>query len=225
MNWKPISLDTFIPQLPKIWNENFSSVERYIDLIYDGSRGILLKPLETSGRVRAASGEFTTVQVDNLIVRNQFTNLYSNSTTADLDFVTSFTGADVSTRIATQDPSVLIWPYEPSAFVWVDVNQPYYKISNDVSIGFQNSTIGQEFRIIFDPSVSGSSPYTILLSSVIDPSLGDSSVGVSVLNVTVPDSSATWIKLITTSWDASNGPTWTVKEYAGTYTISEYKLS
>ena len=219
MDWSQIYQETYIPELPKFWNANFASVKRYMDVFYDASRGILIKPLETTGRVKGATGEFVTVQVDNLIVRNQFTNLYGNTTTIDSDFVTAYNGDDASTRLATWDPSsaswdpsTMIWPMEPSAYSWVDVNQSYFKIGNDVSYGFENDNLGQEFRVIFDLETGLTSPFTILVDS--------SEGGQSNLVVDYSDADSTWLKLITVAYDASYGPTWVVKEYAGTYTIS-----
>lgn len=213
MDWSQIYLDTFIPELPKYWNGNFASFKRYLDVFYEENRGILIKPLETTGRVKGARGEFVTAVVDNLIVRNQFTNLYDNTTTIDSDFVNAYTGIDASTRIATSEASTnYIWPYEPSAYSWVDVNQSYFKIGNDASYGFQNNNLGQEFRVIFNTDVSTTSIYTLLLESSIGGSIN--------LTVDYADADLTWVKLITTAWDASYGPTWTVKEYGGSILIS-----
>ena len=214
MDWSQIYLDTFIPELPKYWNGNFQSFKRYLDVFFDENREIIIKPLETTGRVKGARGEFVTCVVDNLVVRNQFTNLYQNTTTADLDFVTFYLGADVSTRVSTWDPSVAVWPQEPSAYSWVDVNAPYIKIGNDASYGFQNNNIGQEFQIIFDLDMATTDPYTVLLQST-------STGPVKTLTVDYADaSSGAWIKLINIAFDASWGPTWVVKQSGGTYTIS-----
>ena len=213
MDWSQIYLDTFIPELPEKWNSSFAAFDRNIAVFYDKDRGVLIKPLETTGRVKGAKGEFVTITVDNLIVRNQFTNLYENTTTIDSDFVTAYNGLDVSTRIASSDTSTnVIWPLEPSAYSWVDVNISYIKIDNDASYGFQNDNIGQEFRVIFADPASTSDDFKILMDS--------SEGGQSNLTVTVGNAPTTWIKLITTAWDASYGPTWVVKEYAGTYTIA-----
>jgi len=218
MDWTPLSLKTLITQIPKVVNDNFTATERYLDVFYDENRQVIIKPVNTTGRVKGATGQFVNTITDNLTVKNQFTNLYENYTTVDSDFVTYFTGSTVTTRLATSDPSsasyvdssTLVWPFEPSTYSWVDVQTPYIKISNDVSYGFQNDNLGQEFRLLFDGS--GASPFTILLES--------STGGEINLSVTAADASATWIKLITTAYDVSNGPTWTVKEYGGTYTIS-----
>ena len=209
MDWSQIYLDTFIPELPKYWNQNFLAFQRYLNVFYDASRGILLKPIETTGRVKGARGEFVTAVVDNLVVKNQWTNLYENYTTADSEYVSIYNGLDVSTRVST-DSSV--WPYEPSTYSWVNVNQPYYKINNDSSLAFQNNNLGQEFQIIFDTSSATSGPYTILIDS--------SEGGVSNLSVTYANAPKTWIKLITIAYDASWGATWAVKQYGGDYTIA-----
>ena len=233
MDWRSISLDTFIPELPLYWNNNFTAFKNYLDVFYDETRGILIKPLETTGRVRGAKGEFVTVEVDNLIVRNQWTNLYDNFTTADAEFVTAFTGDDASTRAATEfldvedssalDASVYNWPYEPSTFRWIDTNQPYYKIGEDASYGFQNDNLGQEFRIIF-PTDTSYGTFNVLLASTVDPSVGDASVGITQLQI-YGDTSIGYLKLITTSYDASMGPTWTIKEFGAiTFDIQNYTL-
>jgi len=90
MNWDQIYLDTFIPELPRHWNNNFASVKRYLEFFYDGSLGIIIKPVNTTGRVKAARGEFVTAVVDNLIVKNQFTNLYDNTTSVYVDFYNTY---------------------------------------------------------------------------------------------------------------------------------------
>ena len=107
----------------------------------------------------------------------------------------------------------------------MDVNKPYYKISNDVSIAFQNNNLGQEFQIIFNLDVSTTSPYHILLQSSIDPCLGDASIGISSLTVNYNDASMAWLKLITVSYDASNGPMWIVKQSGGNYNIEDYTIN
>jgi hypothetical protein len=230
MDWSQIYLDTFIPELPKYWNGNFQSFKRYLDVFFDENREILIKPIETTGRIKGARGEFVTAVVDNLVVRNQFTNLYQNVTTADLDFVNSYNGTDIATRLATSDassssrwnhldgsvfvdPSTTLWPLEPSAYSWVDVQTPYIKISNDASYGFQNNNISQEFQIIFDLDASTEEDFRILLQST-------SEGPVKVLSVSFPDASAAWIKLISVAFDASWGPTWVVKQSGGNYNIS-----
>jgi len=213
MDWTPLYISTIIPQIPKVINDNFTAVGNTIATFYDETGKILIKPVDTTGRVKGATGQFVNVITDNLTVKKQYTNLYDNYTTADLTFVNSFNGNDVSTRIATSDTSTnVIWPLEPSAYSWVDVQTPYIKINNDASYGFQNDQLGLEFRILFNTDVSTAAPYTILVDS--------SEGGQQNLSVTYAASETTWIKLITTAYDASYGPTWTVKEYAGNYSIS-----
>ena len=212
VNWNQFYLNTFLPEVPKMLNDNYAAFKRYIDVFYDETKGILLKPVETTGRVKGAKGEFVTAVIDNLIVRNQFTNLYENSTTADLNFVTAYTGPDASNRIATSETSTnIIWPYEPSAYKWVDVNKPYYKINNDVSMAFNITNIGQEFQLIFDTSVAELSPYNILIESSVG--------GQQNIQIGYSDANTTWIKLIMISYDVSWGPKWVVKQYGGIYTL------
>lgn len=206
MNWDQLYLDTFIPELPKLWNNSFASTKRYMDIFYDGSLGIIIKPVNTKGRVKADKGEFVTAVVDNLIVRNQFTNLYENSTTIDSDYYYTYIGSDVSTRVA--DASI----FENINFRYVDVNKPYYKISNDTSIAFLTPTLGQEFQILFDVCSGYNTPFNILL----DPSINGT---FKTLRVSFSDAQQAWLKLIAVKYDASYGTTWAIKQFGGIYTI------
>ena len=118
----------------------------------------------------------------------------------------------MGTRAATSDSSTnYIWPFEPSAYIWVDIESPYYKLTNDVSYGFQNDNASQQFQIILDTSVTTTGPYHFLLES----SLG----GESVLEVAWTDAALTNVTLICVSYDASLGPKWVVKNYNGTISI------
>ena len=183
-------------------------MQRYVDVIYDASRGTVIVPIQTTGNVNAATGTFVTGVFDTLVVRNQFTNLYENTTTIDADYYNAYIGEDVSTR----DPST----WDNADFRYVDVNQPYYKIVNDVSIAFTTPQLGQEFQILFDVSTTiPDSPFTVML----DPSTDAGSV--EIMTVTSADSSTAWIKLLAVEYDASWGTTWTVKQYGGSYTLSE----
>ena len=208
-NWKPTFLDTFIPQLPKLLNDNFKATQNYIGVFYDASRGVIIAPMNTAGNIRGAKVEGVTGVFDNLIVRNQFTNLYNNSTTIDANFLNAYNGADVSTRVA--DPSL----WENPGFNYVEVNQPYFKIANDVPVAFKTNTLGQEFQLIFDPCTNGATDYTILL----DPCTNSGTY--EQLTVTIADAPTTWIKLIGVSYDASWGMTYALKQFAGTFTRTE----
>lgn len=205
MNWTQLYLNTPIPQVPIIWNNNFTSLQSYLDLFYDSSNGIIIVPVQTTGRIKATRGEFNTAVIDNLIIRNQYTNLYSNITTVDYDFYTAYIGNDSSTR--SYDAST----FENSDFRYIDVNKPYYKIANDVSIAFLTSTLGQQIQLILDVSVAGS-PFTILM----DPSISGS---YSRLRVSSSDASAAWFVLIAVDYDASWGSTWAIKQSGGNYSI------
>ena len=207
-NWKQTFLDTFIPELPKLLNDNFKATQNYIGVFYDPSRGVIISPINTAGNVRGARVEGVTGVFDNLIVRNQFTNLYDNTTTIDANFYNAYIGDDVSTRVA--DGSI----WENTAFEYVDVNKPYFKIANDSSLAFSTDQLGQEFQLIFDPCTNGSTDYTILM----DPCTNAG--GVSLLTVTIADAPTTWLKLIATDYDASFGMAYTLKQFAGTFTIT-----
>jgi hypothetical protein len=199
-------LNTPIAQIPKLVNDQFLSTQRYMDSFFDGSLGIVKVPVETAGRVKAARGEFVTSVVDNLVVRNQYTNLYQNITTADADFYTAYIQGATSPRVA--DPSV----FENTSYKYVDVNKPYYKIINDYSVAFSSNNLGQQIQILLDPSTGGN-PFKILM----DPSIGGGQV--SELQVLFADAGKTWLVLIAVDFDASFGTTWAVKQYGGDYSI------
>ena len=208
MNWTQIYLDTFIPEFPGILNANFTSFESYLDTFYDGSRGILIKPLETTGNVKGAQGEFVTGVFDNLIVKRQYTNLYENITIADYDYYVASDGSAFLTRdpcIFNIDTSLWNVPYEPSGYRVIDVNEPYYKISNRGPIFLGNDNISQIVGIIFDSCiVSEVNDFQILL----DPSPSGSAVP-TLFDIDSSSSGGLYIELIATDYDASWGSTWT----------------
>ena len=205
MDWTRIYLDTFIPELPQLLNSNFETFQRYLDVFFDENRGILIKPLETTGRVKGARGEFVTAVVDNLIVRNQFTNLYDNNTTADYNYYTMFTEAAFVPRDPCTygiDTSTWNFPYEPSTYKVIDVNKPYYKITNEYPILLENDNLSQVVGIFFSDA-SGAEDFEILL----DPCLG------STFAVDASSSGMAYMEFIISSFDASWGPTWTQYKY------------
>jgi hypothetical protein len=199
MNLTQLYLDTFIPEYPKIINGNFASVSRY-----DGSLGILTKPLTTTGRIKGAKGEFVTVVVDNLIVKNQFTNLFDNNTTADYNFYKLY----IDPAVAPRDPctAVTFWPHEYDNISYVDVNKPYYKIQNSLDpYVFVNSNLSQVIGIFLDPSlVSPTNQFKVIINPitganfVANPSdAGDPSMGTGF-----------YVEFIATTYDPSYGTTW-----------------
>ena len=203
MNFNIFYGDTFIPELPKMLNKNFSTVQKGMDVFYDASLGVLLKPLTTTGKVQAANGQFVTVVVDNLVVKNQFTNLYDNNTTADYNFYKTYISDAEITRSAI-DPSLSLWPYENPAYKFIDVNKPYYKIRNDSSILYlQNDNLSQIVGIILDPSlVSPTNKFRIAL----DPSGTLITADPSAINTF-------YMEFVCTAYDVSYGPTWTQYKY------------
>lgn len=214
MDWTRLSLKTLITLIPKIWNDNFTNVERSLDVFYDESSGILIKPVVTSGRIKGSTGEFVNVITDNLTVKQQFTNWYENTTTIDMDFVNTYNEGDTSTRIATSDTSTNpIWPYEKSGYSFIDIDTPYIKIGNDLDYGLQNGNLGQEVRIMFNPGITSIDDFTVLTRSFDG--------GDDILTMTHSEVVAGgWVKLIIIAYDASYGPSWIVKESQGNYTIS-----
>ena len=207
MNLRNLYLTSTWPQVPAIWNANNTEIQRAFDVVYNETTGVVIVPINTTGRVKGATGEFVTTVTDNLIVKKQWTNLYENTTTIDQDYYRAYSGGDVSTRDAS-----IIGSTENPAFEYVNLSSAYVKIANDVSIAFKTSQLGQEFQILFDLSTGYFGEYNILL----DPSIGGT---YKTLQVSYDDASAAWIKLIAVEYDASWGTTWAIKQYGGTYSI------
>ncbi|MFW6377181.1 MAG: hypothetical protein ACOCZ5_00910 [bacterium] len=205
-----ITQHTFIPDVPVILKRKFDSINRFIGTFYDSKREVVTAPVKTSGNVKGSKAEFSTAVIENLVVRNQFTNLYQNSTTGDLDFVNTYNEDVASTR--SYDPSTL----EFSDYDYIDVTKPYYKLDNNTSYAFQTDTKGQEFQVIFETDVSlPESSYTLLL----DPSTNSN----QRTELVIDDASIaekTWLKLICVDVDSSWGSTWTVKQYGGEYNLN-----
>lgn len=205
MDWTRFYLDTFIPELPQTLNSNFEAFQRYMDVFFDEDRGILIKPLETTGRVKGARGEFVTAVVDNLIVKNQFTNLYENNTTADYDYYTMFNEPAVVPRDPCTfeiDTSVWTFPYEPSTYKVIDVNKAYYKVDNEDPIFLANDNLSQVVGVFFSDA-SGADEFSILL----DPCLG------TTFTVDASDSGTAYMEFVGVSYDASWGMTWSQYKY------------
>jgi membrane-associated protease RseP (regulator of RpoE activity) len=202
MDWTLLNLNTFIPEMPQIIDNNFASFKRYLDIIYNETSGVVVVPVNTTGRVKAATGEFVNVIVDNLTVKKQYTNLLSNNTTADLDYYNTYWGLDASVR----DASTIAW--ESAPFKYIDTISPYYKIKNDVSVAFNTDTLGQVVEILFDISTAAS--FNIRCSST------------QKIVVTAANAPTTWLQLICIKDDPSLGNTWIVKQYAGTYSITTW---
>ena len=206
MNWTQLYQNTPIPTLPKIINSNFTSFEQYIDIFYNGSTGILKVPVETTGRVKGSQGEFVTAVIDNLVVKNQWTNLYDNFTTADYNYYKAYTELAISPRDPCTcgiDTSLWNFPYEPSGYKVIDVNKPYYKITNEYPLFLGNENLSQVVGIIFDTSIVGGSNFQIL----IDPCSGET------YNIDASEAGQAYIEFIATDFDASWGSTWEQYRY------------
>lgn len=197
MDTKNLYLKTLIAQFPYIYSYNNQALKRYLDVIYDETGRVVIAPVNTPGRVKAATGEFVNLITDNLTVKKQWTNWYENTTTVDQDYYNTWIGPDTSTRDAST------WEY--GSYRYVDVMKPYYKLDNSFGYAFSCSVMGQEFQVIFDPSASHPSDgYSIL----IDP------IGGYYYYTTLADKKLGWAKFIAVAWDPSYGTTWKVKESA-----------
>jgi hypothetical protein len=147
MEYNTFSVNTFIPELGKLLNQNFDSFKNYLDVFYDESTGIIVKPVNTAGMVKGGTGQFVNLVVDNLTVKNQYTNLYSNTSSIDYDWYSTYIGGDVSIRNASTGGA-----QEDSRFKYVDVNTTNIKIKNDASIALKSNNVGQVVNFLFDIS-------------------------------------------------------------------------
>jgi hypothetical protein len=201
MNWTNLYLTTPIPQIPRIVNTNFESVERYLDIFYNEDSGILIAPIETTGKVKGSRGEFVTAVVDNLVVKNQYTNLYDNNTTADYNFYKML----IEDSVELRDPCTGLnyWPYENPSYKCIDVNKPYYKITNSEPIALINDNLSQVVGIYFDSSLVGTNNFEILL----DPCLG------TLYTVDTSLGGEAYMEFIAIDYDVSWGTTWSQYKY------------
>lgn len=204
MNYKDIFLNSFIAEFPSIYSYNNKAIKRYLDVIYNPDTGVVVVPVNTTGKVKGATGEFVTTITDNLIVKRQWTNMYENVSSIDKDYYYAYIGQYDTYR----DPSI----WENQNFNYIDVVKHYYKITNDASLAFKSMELGQEIHILFDTSTLSSSNYSILL----DPSINGSQ---KIVTVEFSDADLTWLKLINVKYDASYGNTWAIKEYGGSISL------
>jgi hypothetical protein len=215
MNFKNLYLTTTLPEIPKIINDNNAEIQRYLDVIYDESQGVIIVPINTPGKVKAATAEFVTAVIDNLIVKKQYTNLYENITTANYDYWSTYTNIAAYRRDACTygiDTSVWDRPFEPVGYKVIDVQKPYYKITPNTVIGdhtiLKTDLKSQVVTLILDPSGETTGTYSILmdpsnmvhLDILIDASLSS-------------DQQTKWVSLFCLDYDASLGPTWEIYEF------------
>ena len=205
MDLSKLYLTTLISQYPQIINSNNDVISNYLDLIYDPTAGVVIVPVTTSGKIKAASGEFVNVTVDNLTVKNQYTNMWANITTANYDYYVALKGPAAPLR----DASIGMW--ESPAWKYIDAQKPYYKMIPSTSVAFKTDQLSQMVQIILDPSGETSGYYRILMNPNPDASLD------RVLTYDVSsfynDTETRWVSLICTDWNASYGATWSVYEY------------
>jgi len=199
MNITKVKLTTPIAHFPLVINNNFDSVKRYLDIFYDEDDGVIVSPINTTGRIKAAKGEFATMIADNVVVRSQFTNILQNVTTVDNDYYNTYTRPPIEPRDASVD--------ELPGYDYVDVNRAYYKITNDVSIAFKTDEMGKQIELMLEDSTS--EDFHIL----IDPSEGTI---IEVDNLHAPKTTFT---LIAVHFDPSLGTTWALRHSSGNFNI------
>ena len=208
MNFNQFYLNTFIPQTPKLLNDNFAAFKRYLDVFYNETTGIIIKPVQTTGQVSGAAGKFVTLTVDNLIVTSQFTNLYNNVNTADYSWYTTYIGVDASTRNAIYDGSTGVG--ENRNYKYIDVVKPYYKITDDACIGLRCTTVSQIVEFMLDAS-SPLTPFSFLL----DPCAG-------IIFTVDPSKNIQNLRFICVNWDPSWGSTWAPMTAGGYMMMHSY---
>ena len=81
MDLRNIYLSTLIAEWPRIYNYNNQVLKNYLDVIYDETSGIVVVPVNTSGKVKGATGEFVTLVADDIIVRRNITQLNEDTST------------------------------------------------------------------------------------------------------------------------------------------------
>lgn len=207
MEWTNITSKTLLTQIPTIVQKNNANTQAYMDLFYDASRGVITTPLDTTGRVKAGNGQFVNLVVDNISVKNQYTNLYDNITTADYDFYKTTSDVPVSVR----DASLTAVPHENPSYKYIDVNKPYYKISNTSRVAFKSDNLSQVVHVMFDLSTNLGNDYIIQLNPRTN----------EEFKVTVSDAETTWVEIIMTAYDASWGGYWDLYRY-GTLDASTF---
>ena len=204
MDLKSITGQTIIANWPEIVNYNDQAFKNYLDTFYNEGAGAIIAPVNTTGRVKAANGEFVNAVVDNLTVKNQFTNLYDNNTTADYNFYKTYIDPYAVGRDACTASTW--WPYENPTYKFIDVNKPYYKLANDGSTYvFNNNNLSQVVGILFPPTDSSGQNYNVVM---------ESSTGAPVLfTVDASQADFSYIEFICTGYDASWGPKWSLYKY------------
>jgi hypothetical protein len=89
MDLKNVFLTSMIPDFPSIYDYNNRVFQNYLNLFYDASTsgGILIKPVNTTGRVKGATGEFVTLIADDVIVKRNITQLNEDTSTYSGTFI------------------------------------------------------------------------------------------------------------------------------------------
>ena len=205
MNLSKVYLSTLLPELPTIINHNNAEFKRYLDLFYNETTQILTVPLTTTGRVKGATGEFVNIIVDNLTVKNQYTNMYDNNTTADYNWYRMV----VDPVFEPRDPCSGIWPYESIAgYKIIDVNKPYYKIDNEYPVVLSNNNLSQVVGVFCSADTVGTDAFTILMDP--DPS---SAEYMKTYTIDVSYAGVAYVEFIATDYDPSWGSTWQLYKY------------
>ena len=220
MNWKEISIKTFIAELPKYINENFKITSDYIDSFYDNEKDVITKPLFTTGRVKGTTGEFLNLIVDNLTIRNHDTSTaVPEIDPKNLEYVQVYNGNDETPRdfnpLNTWEVRII------SDVKWIDapLTRTYYKINNVNPIAINAEAIGQEIYIMYDRMIAEGNKYQIIM----DPNDPNYNIP-RVLEFEPLYGPISWHKLVCVDKNDTFGSVWAVKEWSGAFGNSVINL-
>ncbi len=88
MDLKNVYLTTLIAEWPRIYNYNNQVIKNYLDVIYDESQGLVIVPVNTTGKVKGATGEFVNLIADDIVVRKNIVRLHEDTSTYTVTFLT-----------------------------------------------------------------------------------------------------------------------------------------
>jgi hypothetical protein len=88
MDLKNVYLTTLIAEWPRIYNYNNQVIKNYLDVIYDESQGLVIVPVNTTGKVKGATGEFVNLIADDIVVRKNIVRLHEDTSTYTGTFLT-----------------------------------------------------------------------------------------------------------------------------------------
>ena len=140
MKYTKLYLNTFIPMMPLILNNNFEAIGNFINEFYNENNNYIKSPVSTNGTFKAHKGEFINLTVDDLIVKNNANIVEDNS-----DVKNEITFIDnLSTNAASYGTII-------DNKCHINVDKYYYNINNYSYIyEFNTTNLGAEIFITFN---------------------------------------------------------------------------